>query len=121
MRQKVLGAVGVMWGGTLLALHLARGARAGGIGAYAAGRGLALVFAGLLFAVGYSICCVLYGQSSSLLRNCQPRQFNDGGNAYLGVIVEHSTCETLTAEAYVTGPRETSHITVSLPFSCTEG
>ena len=52
MRQKVLGAIGVVWGGTLLALHLTRGARSGGIGAYAAGRAFALLFARLLFGVG---------------------------------------------------------------------
>jgi hypothetical protein len=52
MRRKVLGAIGVLWGGTLLVLHFLRGARSGGMGAYAAGRGLAIVFAGLLFGVG---------------------------------------------------------------------
>ena len=52
MKRKVLGAIGVVWGGGLLALHLIRGARSGGIGSYAAGRGPALVFAGLLFGFG---------------------------------------------------------------------
>jgi hypothetical protein len=52
MRRKVLGAIGVLWGGTLLVLHLTRGARSGALGAYAAGRAFALIFAGLLFGVG---------------------------------------------------------------------
>lgn len=52
MRQRILGAIGVVWGGTLLALHLIRGARSPGAGAYAAGRAGALVFAALLFGVG---------------------------------------------------------------------
>jgi hypothetical protein len=52
MRRKVLGAIGVLWGGTLLVLHFLRGARSAGMGAYAAGRGFAIAFAGLLFAAG---------------------------------------------------------------------
>ncbi len=52
MRRKALGAIGVVWGGGLLVLHLTRGAGSGGIGAYAAGRGPALVFAVLLFGIG---------------------------------------------------------------------
>lgn len=52
MKRKLLGVLGVVWGGGLLALHVARGARSGGMGGYAAGRGPALVFAGLLFGVG---------------------------------------------------------------------
>jgi hypothetical protein len=64
MKRKVLGAIGVVWGGGLLALHFIRGARSSGLGAYAAGRGPALVFAGLLFGIG------LY----YLLRPARPRQ-----------------------------------------------
>jgi len=52
MRRKVLGAIGVVWGGGLLALHLTRGAGPSRIGRYAAGRGPALVFAVLLFGIG---------------------------------------------------------------------
>ena len=63
MRQRILGAIGVLWGGTLLTLHLIRGARSPEGGAYAAGRSVALIFAALLFGVG------LY----YLLRRSRPR------------------------------------------------
>ena len=57
MKQRILGAIGVLWGGALLALHLTRGARSGGLGAYVAGRAFALAFAGALFGVG--LYCLL--------------------------------------------------------------
>jgi hypothetical protein len=52
MRRRILGAIGVLWGGTLLVLHFIRGVRSGGMGAYAAGRELALLFAAALFLLG---------------------------------------------------------------------
>ena len=52
MRQKILGGIGALWGGTLLVLHASRGLRSGGVAAYAAGRAVALGFAALLFGVG---------------------------------------------------------------------
>jgi len=52
MRRRIFGVIGIVWGGALLALHLLRGMRSGGIGAYSAGRGPAFAFAGLVFAVG---------------------------------------------------------------------
>jgi hypothetical protein len=52
MRQRGLGAIAVLWGGTLLVLHLMRAMRSGGVGAYVVGRGFALAFAALVFGVG---------------------------------------------------------------------
>ena len=51
MRNRILGAIGVLWGGGILVSALLRGG-AQGSGAYAAGQTAALVFAALLVAVG---------------------------------------------------------------------
>jgi len=51
IKNRVLGAVGVLWGGAVLVHGLMKGGPAGE-GAYAQGQGTALVFGGLMFAVG---------------------------------------------------------------------
>ena len=52
MRQRVLGGIGVLWGGLILLNRLFGAAPPSGSGAYSAGQNAALVFAVLLFAVG---------------------------------------------------------------------
>ncbi len=51
MRQRILGGIGVAWGGAILLRRVFAGP-APGQGAYAAGQNGALVLAGLLVAVG---------------------------------------------------------------------
>lgn len=51
MRNRVLGAVGVIWGGAMLVYGLVQGGPEGS-GAYAQGQGAGLVLGGLMFAVG---------------------------------------------------------------------
>jgi hypothetical protein len=51
MRQRILGGIGVVWGGALLLRRMVAGPPAGQ-GAYAAGQNGALVFAVLLLVVG---------------------------------------------------------------------
>jgi hypothetical protein len=51
MRNRIFGAIGVLWGGGMLVSALVRGG-AQGSGAYAAGQTAALVFAVVLVAVG---------------------------------------------------------------------
>ena len=51
MRNRILGAIGVIWGGAMLVSALLR-ARPEGSGAYGAGQGAGLVFAVLLVVVG---------------------------------------------------------------------
>ncbi len=51
MKNKILGAVGVIWGGAILAKGLF-GPAAAGSAAYQAGQSGALIFGGLLFVVG---------------------------------------------------------------------
>ena len=51
MRNKILGIIGILWGGGILASAFLRDAPAGS-DAYAAGHTAGLVFGGLLFLVG---------------------------------------------------------------------
>jgi hypothetical protein len=51
MRNRILGAIGVIWGGLMLVSALLRGGPQGS-GAYAAGQTAGLVFAVLLVLVG---------------------------------------------------------------------
>jgi hypothetical protein len=50
-KNRVLGVVGVIWGGAILIYAVVKGAPEGG-GAYAQGQGAGLVLGGLMFAVG---------------------------------------------------------------------
>lgn len=52
MRNRIFGAIGVIWGGGLLVSFLVRGGQLEGGGSYAAGQMTALVFGGLLLIVG---------------------------------------------------------------------
>jgi hypothetical protein len=52
MRQRILGGIGVVWGGLMLINRLLRGGPAPGNGSYVAGQNVALVFGVLLFAGG---------------------------------------------------------------------
>ena len=47
MRNRVLGAIGVLWGGLILLRRLAGGGAGDGAGAYGAGQTVGLVFAGI--------------------------------------------------------------------------
>jgi hypothetical protein len=52
-KNRVLGLIGVLWGGGMLLARLARGAgEAAANGAYAAGQTVGLIFGALLFLVG---------------------------------------------------------------------
>jgi hypothetical protein len=51
MRNRIFGAIGVIWGGAILIYGIAKGGPAGE-GTYAAGQTTGLVFGGLLFCVG---------------------------------------------------------------------
>lgn len=51
MRNRILGAIGVIWGGAILLSGLLRGVPEGE-GAYAQGRAVGFAFGALLFAVG---------------------------------------------------------------------
>lgn len=51
MRNRIFGAIGVIWGGSILVLTILRGAPEGG-GTYGAGQKGGLIFCGLLFCVG---------------------------------------------------------------------
>ncbi|HWZ63362.1 MAG TPA: hypothetical protein VNX02_10100 [Steroidobacteraceae bacterium] len=51
MRNRILGAIGVIWGGAVL-LNWYRGSGAHGSGAYAAGYSTGVIFGALLFLVG---------------------------------------------------------------------
>jgi hypothetical protein len=51
MRNRIFGAIGVIWGGLMLVSALLRGGVQGS-GAYATGQSAALVFAGFLVLVG---------------------------------------------------------------------
>ena len=52
MRNRVLGAIGALWGGLILLGRLAGGGAGDGTGAYGAGQAVGLVFAVLLLVVG---------------------------------------------------------------------
>jgi hypothetical protein len=52
MRNRILGAVGVLWGGLILLGRLGAGRPVSGTGAYAGGQAIGLVFAVLLLVVG---------------------------------------------------------------------
>ena len=51
MRNRIFGAIGVLWGGAVLVRYLLRGTGQTS-GAYATGQHVALAFAALLFIVG---------------------------------------------------------------------
>lgn len=51
MRNRIVGAIGVIWGGAILLFGFLKGAPEGG-GAYAQGQGAGLVFGALLFMAG---------------------------------------------------------------------
>lgn len=52
MRNRIMGAIGVIWGGGMLMKYAADGAPSLGTGAYATGQWLALGFGALLLLVG---------------------------------------------------------------------
>jgi hypothetical protein len=52
MRNKILGAIGILWGGAILLRYFLNRGSAEGDAAYASGQKAAVVFGGLLFAVG---------------------------------------------------------------------
>ena len=52
MRNRILGAIGVVWGGLILLGRLASGGPVDGTGAYGGGQMIGLVFAVLLLLVG---------------------------------------------------------------------
>ena len=52
MRNRIFGAIGVLWGGLILFSTLVKRPMIEGSGAYAAGQLMALVLAVLLFGVG---------------------------------------------------------------------
>ena len=52
MRNRILGVIGVVWGGLILLGRLIGGSPEEGAGAYGAGQMTGLVFAGLLVVVG---------------------------------------------------------------------
>jgi hypothetical protein len=51
MRNKVLGVIGIVWGGAMLVSFFMRGANLGG-GAYAAGQLLGLIMGGVMLVAG---------------------------------------------------------------------
>jgi hypothetical protein len=51
-RSRILGLIGVLWGGAILAMKLFGGAQPTAGGAYGAGQNAGLVMGGLLFVVG---------------------------------------------------------------------
>ena len=52
MRNRIFGAIGVIWGGAILISRLLKGSMVEGSGAYAGGQLVSLIFAVLLFGVG---------------------------------------------------------------------
>ena len=52
MWNKILGAIGCIWGGAILVSAFFGGGSAGGSDAYAAGHSVGVIFAALLFIVG---------------------------------------------------------------------
>ena len=52
MRNRIFGAIGVLWGGGLLLFQLLGSGQAQGKGAYGAGQTSALIFGGLFLVVG---------------------------------------------------------------------
>lgn len=52
MRNRILGAIGVLWGGLILLGRLSAGRAVDRAGAYGAGQTVALVFAVLMLLVG---------------------------------------------------------------------
>ena len=52
MRNRILGAIGVVWGGLILLRRLTSGPPVDGNGPYASGQMIGLVFAALLVLVG---------------------------------------------------------------------
>lgn len=50
MKNRILGAIGVLWGGGLVVSNFLNGVQ--GEGAYASGQKTAVVFGGLMFCVG---------------------------------------------------------------------
>jgi len=51
-RYRIVGAIALIWGGSLLVSHLLGYSRIEGSGAYASGQYAGLIFGGLLFAAG---------------------------------------------------------------------
>lgn len=74
MRNRILGAVGVLWGGAVLVNGLLRGGAGEGGGAYAAGRSAGLVFGLALF--GGLVIGHIVGKL--LARLCAPGALADG-------------------------------------------
>ena len=54
MRNRIMGAIGVLWGGAILLSRVVSGRLVEGSGAYASGQLAANIFAVLLFSVGLS-------------------------------------------------------------------
>ncbi len=52
MRNRIFGAIGVLWGGAILFRWLTSGNPTGGSSAYQAGQSGAVIFGALMFAVG---------------------------------------------------------------------
>ncbi len=52
MRNRILGGIGVVWGGAILLFSLLKGGPQGE-GAYAAGQTMGMIFGGLLLVVGF--------------------------------------------------------------------
>jgi hypothetical protein len=52
MRNRIMGAIGILWGGSLLLFKLLGGGQPQGSGAYGAGQTGGLIFGALLMAVG---------------------------------------------------------------------
>jgi hypothetical protein len=52
MRNRIFGAIGVLWGGAVLLSGLLRGSQSGGSGAYQAGQRMGILTGALLFGVG---------------------------------------------------------------------
>lgn len=52
MRNRIFGAIGVLWGAGLLLFQLLGSNQAQGKGAYGSGQSAGLIFGGLLLAVG---------------------------------------------------------------------
>jgi len=70
LRNRIFGAIGVLWGGALLVSKVISGHWISGSGAYASGQVAGLVFAVLLFGVG--LYYLIKGGSKSPTGGSQP-------------------------------------------------
>jgi hypothetical protein len=52
MKRRILGAIGVLWGGTLVVGHLIEGAKIDYSSAYSAGQSTGLILGALMFLAG---------------------------------------------------------------------